>query len=160
MDIFGDNKKGIDQIVNLPDLSKSNLLSIATSVVDAVNDGNEDALEQFLKAKGLSELSAAIMDGLKYEAVREASKYSESQTILGCGVSVKSGSKKYDFSNNPEWVDLVKKIDELSTKKKELEKLMIDASNYAQVVDKDGVIVPAAVIVSSGADTLMIKLPK
>lgn len=142
------------------EISKSGLAKVASQVIEPVMEGKVDALETFIKAKGLLEIATNVMDGVKEEALNEASKYSKEDKILGCGFLVKSVANTYDYSNNEEWVILNEKINELKVLQKEIEKKMVVAMGYSEMVDKDGIVIEPAVIKKAGGDTLQINIPK
>jgi hypothetical protein len=142
------------------ELSKSGFAKVANQVIEPVMAGEVDALHTFIKAKGLLEIATAILDGVKEEALNEASKYSKEDKILGCGFLVKSVANTYDYSNNEEWVRINEQINELKAVQKEIEKKMVIAMGYSEMVDKDGVVIEPAVIKKAGGDTLQINIPK
>ena len=142
------------------ELSKSGFAKVASQVIEPVMAGEVDALQTFIKAKGLLEIATVILEGVKEEALSEASKYSKEDKILGCGFLVKSVANTYDYSNNEEWVRLNEQINELKAVQKEIEKKMVIAMGYSEMVDKDGVVIEPAVIKKAGGDTLQINIPK
>lgn len=142
------------------ELTKSGLANVALEAIQPVMDGKVDALETFIKAKGLLEIASSVMEGVKEEALSEASKYSKEDKILGCGFLVKSVANTYDYSNNEEWSIINEKINKLKLEQKEIEKKMVIAMGYSEMVDKDGVIIVPAVIKKAGGDTIQINIPK
>jgi 3-phosphoglycerate kinase len=142
------------------ELSKSGFAKVASQVIGPVIAGEVDALQTFIKAKGLLEIATVILDGVKEEALNEASKYSKEDKVLGCGFLVKSVANTYDYSNNEEWSIINEKINELKAVQKEIEKKMVIAMGYSEMVDKDGVVIVPAVIKKAGGDTLQINIPK
>ena len=73
MNIF--DKKQQEIVIDLENITKSSIAEVSDKIIANVMDGNEDALKAYIKAKGLSELSSIIIDGLKEEAIKEAEKY-------------------------------------------------------------------------------------
>lgn len=142
------------------EISKSGLANVALQAIQPVIDGEVDALETFIKAKGLLEIASNVMEGVKDDAIKEASKYSKEDTLLGCGFLVKSVANTYDYSNNDEWVRLNEQINKLKAEQKEIEKNMVIAIGYSEMVDKDGVIIEPAVIKKAGGETIQINIPK
>ena len=142
------------------ELSKSGFAKVASQVIEPVMAGSVDALQTFIKAKGLLEIATVILEGVKEEALNEAAKYSKEDKVLGCGFLVKSVANTYDYSNNEEWSIINEQINELKALQKEIEKKMVIAMGYSEMVDKDGVVIVPAVIKKAGGDTLQINIPK
>lgn len=157
MDIFG--KKEDALIINLEKISKSYISDISQKIVNNVVDGNADPMQEYIKAKGLSELSAQIMDGLKDEAIREAEKYADGDKILGCKFQVKNTPTTYDFSHDDEWRILNQEIENLKARQKQREKKMFDAMKYVELTDEYGELIPAAEIKKQGGQTIAITIP-
>jgi hypothetical protein len=158
MDIFKETKTGLE--IALDNMSKASLKNIASNVITNVEDGNANALREYIKAKGIIELATSITDGLKAAAISEAEKYSSNDKMLGCSFQVKSVPYSYDFSHDAEWSSLQEQIDALKETQKQREKKMIDAMRYSELVDEYGEVVPAAIIKSGGGQTVSITIPK
>lgn len=159
IDIFKEEDKGM--VIALDNISKANLSNMANQVVfNCIDYGNEDPLEAYIKAKGLAEIADGIMAGLKDHAIKEAYKFEKDQKLMGCTVVVKSTPTTYDYSHNEEWVALSNEIAKLTEKRKEIEKAMVQAMNYAEVIDADGVVVEPAVVKKAGGETIQITIPK
>lgn len=157
MDIF--NKKEEAIVVNLDTITKSYLTDISQRIISNVMDGESDPMQEYIKAKGLSELSSQIMDGLKDEAIREAEKYSGEDKIFGCKVQIKSTPTTYEFSHDDEWAVLNREIENLRAKQKEREKKMLDAMKYSELTDEYGEIIPPAEVKKQGGQTIAITIP-
>lgn len=158
MDIFKETQTGLE--IALDNMSKASLKAMAANVIENVENGNADALHEYIKAKGIVELATAITDGLKAEAIREAEKYSSEDKVFGCSVQVKSVPYTYDFSHDGEWKSLQLQIDALKERQKEREKKMIDAMKYSELTDEYGEVIPPAKIKSGGGQTVSITIPK
>ena len=162
VDIFEENNIVPENILDFKNINKSALGNISGAVVDKVSSGDDDPLEVYIKAKALEFVVSNIIKDVKAEALNEAEKYGKDDAkLLGCDFIVKNGATKYSFDHDEEWCRIKNEIKELSEQLKAREKLMIDATKYAQVVDKDtGEVVPAAEIQSMGASILTITIPK
>jgi hypothetical protein len=159
MDIFKETNTGLE--IALDNMSKASLKKMAANVIDNVEQGNADALEEYIKAKGIVELATSITDGLKAEAIKEAEKYGNEDKILGCSFQVKSVPYTYDFSHNEEWLLLNAHLDATKRQMKEIETKMIDAMRYAEIIDdRTGEVIPPAKIKSGGGQTVSITIPK
>jgi len=152
MNIFEERNEGL--ILNLESLTKSSLKSFADKIVNNVHEGNANALEEYIKAKGLSEALDIIIESLKSDAVDEAEKYQGEQKIMGCTVLVKNTPVSYDYSHNPEWVELNGKIELLKLQQKEIEKKMVLSLAY----NIEGV--EPAVIKKDSSQTVQVTIPK
>jgi hypothetical protein len=157
MNIFSKKEEGI--VINLETITKSYLSDVSQRIIGNVMDGNADPMQEYIKAKGLSELSNQIMDGLKDEAIREAEKYPDGDKILGCKFQVKSTPTTYDFSHDDEWRILNQEIENLKARQKQREKKMFDAMKYVELTDEYGELIPAAEIKKQGGQTIAITIP-
>jgi len=157
MNIFEDNN-GL--ALSLDNMSKSAINEIANRIVTNVSDGHTNALQEYIKAKGLSELSDIIVSGIKDLAIDEASKYEDGASVLGCKFQVKSLSDSYDFSNDDEWNLLNQELTRIKDRMKQREKQMIEAMNYSEIVDNNGEIIPSAILKKRGGKTIAITIPK
>jgi hypothetical protein len=158
MNIFETKETGLS--INLGRLSKQQVGTMAQSIVENVMEGNEYALEQYVKAKGLAEIANAIVDGLKELAIREAENYTSEDKILGCTVQVKSTATTYDFSHSQEWAMLNAHLEATKKKLKYIESQMVEAMNHQQMVDVDGVLIEPAKIKKPGGTTIAVNIPK
>jgi hypothetical protein len=152
MDIFEERNEGL--ILNLENLTKSSLKSFADKIVNNVNEGNANALEEYIKAKGLSEALDIIIESLKTDAVSEAEKYIGDQSVMGCKVLIKNTPVTYDYSHNPDWVELSGKIELLKLQQKEIEKKMVLSLAYSI----EGV--EPAIVKGGGGQTIQVTIPK
>lgn len=152
MDIFEERNEGL--ILNLESLTKSSLKSFADKIVNNVNEGNANALEEYIKAKGLSEALDIIIESLKKDAVDEAEKYIGDQPVMGCKILIKTTPVIYDYSHNKEWTEISSKIESLKLQQKEIEKKMVLSLSYSI----EGV--EPAVIKGGGSQTIQVTIPK
>jgi hypothetical protein len=162
-DIFEEHKEIVPtNILDFTEINKSALGKMSGAVVDKVASGDENALDTYIKAKALEVVVSNIIKDVKAEALDEAEKYEKGDgKLLGCEFIVKNGATKYSFDHDEDWSNIDKQIKELTEKRKAREKLMIDATKYAQVVDKDtGEVVTPAEIKSASASILTITIPK
>jgi hypothetical protein len=159
MDIFKEDSTGM--VIALDNLSKANLSKMANEIVlTSIEGGYEDPLESYIKAKGLSEIADGIMTGLKDYAMKEAYRYEKDQKVLGCSVLVKATPNTYDFSHNPSWVHLNNEINRLKAEQKEIEKQMILAIGYSEMISADGELIEPATIKKAGGETIQVTIPK
>ena len=159
MDIFKEDSTGM--VIALDNLSKANLSKMANEIVlTSIEGGYEDPLEAYIKAKGLSEIADGIMTGLKDYAMKEAYRYEKDQKVLGCSVLVKATHNTYEFSHNPSWVHLNNEINRLKAEQKEIEKQMILAIGYSEMISSDGELIEPATIKKAGGETIQVTIPK
>lgn len=158
MDIFKETQQGLT--LTLDKISKSIITDYSQKVVHNVMEGNEYALEQYIKAKAVSEIANSIMDGLKELAIQEADNYNPNDKVSGCSFQIKSVASTYDFSHDDEWRSIQEDMEKLKNLLKAREKQMIDACNYAELVDKNGEVIPPAVVKKPGGSTIAIVIPK
>lgn len=161
MDLFETKKNSIaDVVLSFDSINKSNIENVAHQVSKAVMEGNEYAITAYIKAKALEEIATSIQEKIKPYAVEEAERGGSDSKVLGCDVLVKSTPSKYKYDSSEEWCELTAQIEKLTERKKEIEKQMVTAMNYAELVDSDGVIITPAVIDKPGYQTIQVKIPK
>lgn len=160
MDLFEKKNNSIaDVVLSLDSINKSSIENIAHQVSKAVMEGDEYAITAYIKAKALEEIASSIQEKIKSYAVEEAERVGGSK-VLGCDIVVKSTPNKYNYDSSSEWCELTAHIEKLTERKKEIEKQMVLAMNYAELVDNDGVIVIPAIIEKAGYQTIQVKIPK
>jgi hypothetical protein len=162
MDIFAEDNKPAPILLEFSKINKAALGELSGAVVDKVASGDDSALETYIKAKALEFVVTEIISDVKAEALDEAEKYErDDSNILGVDFMVKNGATRYSFDHDDEWNEINDEIKKLTAKRKAREKIMIDATKYAQVVDENtGEIVTPAEVKSSGGSILNITIPK
>lgn len=158
MNIFEFKEEGV--VFSLESMTKATISEIGNKIIKNVVEGNTDALQEFIKAKGLYELSEVIVSGIKELAIDEASKYSDGEAVLGCKFQVRSLADSYDFSHDSEWAIISNEMELLKTKLKAREKKMLDAMGYSELVDDSGEVIPPAIVKKKGGKTIAITIPK
>jgi hypothetical protein len=158
MNIFEEKETGLS--INFDTITKEYIDKLSSSVAHSVMEGNEYAIEQYVKAKGIAEMASSIMEKIKDLAVSEAENYSDGEKVYGCGIQVKSSPNTYDFSHDDQWKMINQKIESLKVILKEREKEMINAIGYSQLVDSEGEVIPPAKIKKQGSKTIAISIPK
>ncbi len=159
MDIFNeDSNAGIAFAPGK--ITKESIDLKAVSIITDVFNGNLCPLETYIKSKAISDVAASICKEIKEEAISEADKYSSDDKVLGVTFTSKNLANTYDFSDNPEWNSMKEELDELKASMKAIEGQMIQAMDYAEMVDKDGVVIIPAKIKKHGGNTIAITIPK
>ncbi len=159
MDIFNeDSNAGITFAPGK--ITKESIDLKAGNIVTDVFNGKLCPLETYIKSKAISDVAASICREIKEEAISEADKYSSDDKVLGVTFTSKNLANTYDFSDNPEWNSMKEKLDELKVSMKVIEGQMIQAMDYAEMVDKDGVVIIPAKIKKHGGSTIAITIPK
>lgn len=158
MDIFKEENNSVS--IALDRLSKAYLSNLASAVVRKVDEGEESALEQYIKAKGVADLASEIMDKLKESAMDEAQDYGDTDKVLGCQFQVRNNANSYDFSHDNTWRYLNDTLASVKEDMKIREKQMLDAMKYAELVDDNGEVITPAVLKKAGGTTIAIVIPK
>lgn len=141
-------------------ITKESITLKANSIIGDVFSGNLCPLETYIKSKAISDVASSICKEIKEDAISEADKYSTDDKVLGVTFVTKNLATTYDFSHDSEWVEMSKELNELKSKMKSHEEKMIQAMNYAEMVDKDGVVVIPAKVKKAGGTTIAINIPK
>lgn len=159
MDIFNENSSA--GIAFSPGtITKESITLKANSIIGDVFSGNLCPLETYIKSKAISDVAASICSEIKEDAISEAEKYSAEDKVLGVGFATKNTASTYDFSDDSEWVRMDAEIKHLKSKMKAYESKMVQAMDYAEMVDRDGVIITPAKIKKAGGTTIAITIPK
>jgi hypothetical protein len=120
-----------------------------------------DPIDTYIKGKELEEISKEIMAETKQSAIELLSESEENRiNHSGCWISTKAVAPAYDFSDNPEWVELNFKIKQLEADRKKIEVLMIEASKYGELKDSEGRKITPAKISREASVTLQVTIPK
>jgi hypothetical protein len=122
---------------------------------------NTDPIDAYLKGKELEEISKEIMAHSKEDAIEVLKSLDDKKAKAnGCWVATKAVAPSYDFSDNPEWVELNFKIKQLEADRKKIETLMIEASRYGELKDTEGRKITPAKISREASVTLQVTIPK
>ena len=134
--------------------------TIRQSALAFINE-NTDPIDTYMKGKELEEISKEIMAETKQPALDILMSSDDNKVkVNGCFISTKAVSPSYDFSDNPEWVELNFKIKQLEADRKKIEALMIEASKYGELKDSEGKKITPARISREGSVTLQVLIPK
>jgi hypothetical protein len=159
MDIFNEDSSA--GIAFSPEaITKESITLKAGNIVSDVLNGHLCPLETYIKSKAISDVAASICKEIKEDAISEADKYSSEDKVLGVTFATKNTANTYDFSDDSEWVRMDAEIKYLKSKIKAYEAKMIQAMQYAEMVDKDGAIITPAKIKKAGGTTIAITIPK
>jgi hypothetical protein len=114
-----------------------------------------------MKGKELEEISKEIMAEAKQSALDILTSSDENKVkINGCWVTTKAVAPTYDFSDNPDWVELNFKIKQLEADRKKIETMMIESNKYGGLSDSEGMKIIPAAISREGSITLQVTIPK
>lgn len=120
-----------------------------------------DPIQSYLLAKEFEEISKEIMARAKEEAIEILASSDEKRiNHNGCWLMAKNLSATYDYSNNPEWVELNFKIKQLEADRKKIEALMIEATRYGELKDTEGKKIIPATITKEPSLTIQVTIPK
>ena len=159
MDIFNEGFS-VDTLHAPDKITKESIDYKAGNIVTDVFNGKMCPLETYIKSKAISDVAASICREIKEEAISEAEKYSTDDKVLGVGFATKNTASTYDYSDDSEWVRMDAEIKHLKSKMKAYEAKMVQAMDYAEMVDKDGVVITPAKIKKAGGTTIAITIPK
>jgi len=134
--------------------------TIRQSALAFINE-NTDPIDTYMKGKELEEISKEIMAETKQPALDILMSSDENKVkVNGCFISTKAVSPSYDFSDNPEWVELNFKIKQLEADRKKIETMMIESYRYGGLSDSEGRKIAPAKISREGSVTLQVLIPK
>ena len=153
-----EQSKSLALVISNP--TKTDIKSLAAITIAQIKQSDESYLDKYIQAKAMEEVVKIIIDGIKDDARGEAEKLGKEEKYLGCAVSVKNLPDKYSFEENEEWVKLKAQTETIAKRIKEIEKEMIQAVGFANMVTTDGEVIIPAKLVSYGGTTLAITIGK
>lgn len=145
--------------LSLQACTKANIERIGQAVIHQVKEGYADPVEEFIKAKALTQLAEQIIKGTQ-ESTINAMRGAKTYEHKGVHMTFKSGARKYDFSDNPDWAKLNEQLEETKAAMKVIEDLMKKAMDFTNVTDEFGVVIPPARVVGGSADSVSVAIPK
>lgn len=122
---------------------------------------SDSPIDNYLRAKELEEVAKEIMAEVKQPAIDLLVSSDDSKVKLnGCWITTKAVAPTYDFSDNPEWIELNFKIKQLEADRKKIETMMIESYRYGGLSDSEGRKITPATISREGSITLQVTIPK
>jgi len=148
--------------LSLPDgnINKTVLNGIAKAyVANAIEAGDIDMIDIYVKAKSTVELMNAVAKESKSRAEEEVARGGkEGVKVFGVKAEIASVATKYDYSEDIGWVDRKKKLDEAKAELDAYQDAMKQAMKYEGVSIEGEVVEPAKAI--GGGETIKITIPK
>lgn len=126
----------LPRLIQAGEATKSVLSDLAAEVADDVS-GNGLTLSAFGRIKYIKEFISKLEDALKDEAVDEALKYGRDGVIDGMKFEIGATAATWDYSGCSAWVELKSQEDQISEKRKRLEKKMQVLSGTVNAVDEE-----------------------
>lgn len=127
----------------------------------AIIGETDNPIDSYIRAKELEEVAKEIMAETKQSAIELLSQSDDNRiNHSGCWISTKAVAPAYDFSDNPEWVELNFKIKQLEADRKKIETLMIESTKYGELKDTEGRKITPAKISKEASVTLQVTIPK
>lgn len=133
--------KELEQLRSLP-ASKQSIALFAEKVIDALKEGEINALDLLRYLKGFEKLHEAIKKTLDSKAVEEAGKYNSKEAITpyaGVKFEVAELGTKYNYENcgDPVWQRLKAAAESASIALKDRETFLKALKDSIEVVDED-----------------------
>jgi hypothetical protein len=95
------------EIIKLPTFSETALTALADNICTDIETGLGKALNAYIQAKALDELSKKIIDRIKSLAIDEAENYSKAESTLnGASFTLSSTPVNLDFEADDEYRQL------------------------------------------------------
>ena len=122
---------------------------------------NNDPIENYVRAKELEEVAKEMMAECKQSAIEMLMESDNGKVKSnGCFLATKTVPATYDFSDNPDWVELNFKIKQLEADRKKIETMMIESYRYGGLSDSEGRKIVPAKVFREGSITLQVTIPK
>jgi len=112
-------------LINTTEFSKKEIASSSRKIINSVENGSIDVIELYIQMKRITEIMSTAM---KNEVVKQAlidrvENYNKSdRSFHGVDIQLRNGVDKWDFRADPEWFHIKSQIDELTDRKKLIEK--------------------------------------
>lgn len=128
-------------VLSLFNTSKEGIERFSNQIIEAVTNGNVDALRVKAYLKTLQEIAERIDKGTKYEQAMEASKYPENKPfmIAGCEMVHTSVHTAYEFAacNDSQWDELQVLKNGIKDKIEAREKFLKAIKERTSIVDEE-----------------------
>ncbi len=100
------------QQITIPEnLSKDTISELINSLVQKVNDGDENPLQTLVRLRFMKNVIEGAEERIKGFAAQEAAKLDKKgDMVLGVSVRHSEGRRNYDYSEDKTWVDLKEKM--------------------------------------------------
>jgi hypothetical protein len=127
------------------------MLEKAQVIVQTVENGYTSALQMYIQAKYINEVTAQILEKLKGAAYTEAELYNSGErTIAGVDFDTRKGSERIDYDADPEYARLKAQLKERETLLKQAVKVK------GKVVDEStGEVIPVVPVTVSPASVVI-----
>jgi hypothetical protein len=150
------------QGLSLPggNISKSELSETAkTYVTNAIEQGEVDIIEIYVKAKATIELMNEVAKAARFRAEDEvAAAGKEGVKVFGVKAEVASIPTKYSYDHDIGWQDRKEKLDQAKEELNAYQDAMKQAMKYEGVAMEGEIVEPAKV--SGGGETIKVTIPK
>lgn len=129
-------------LINPKEFSKAEIVSSSNKIIEYIENGDIDPIELFIQMKRISEIMSLAMKSEKVtsdliDAVERHAK--TDREFYGVDLQIRNGIAKWDFSSDPEWSEIQDQIDNLTKKKRLIEKsLKANHEAHRSSITEDG----------------------
>ena len=136
---------------------KDQIEQAIADTVQAVEDGNADALKAFINLKAVATTITQALKQIEDAAMEELLNYPKGKAELeGAKVEVRSSAGRWDFKGIQEWISVNHTLKNIEADAKEAARL---AERGKIMYDEDGVEVQPAEF-TAGKETIYVTLPR
>ena len=136
---------------------KEQIEQAIADTVQAVEDGNADALKAFIHLKAIAATVAQALKQIEEAAMEELNNYPKGKAELeGAKVEARATAGRWDFKGIQEWISVNHTLKNIEADAKEAAKL---AERGKVMYDEDGVEVQPAEF-TAGKETIFVTLPR
>lgn len=142
-------------------ITRAEIKKKAEDTIESVNEGHVSAIDTYLHVRAIKEVCDAVEKGIKNTVVDSIDGlHKDEREMRGVRFELTNGRTTYGFSHDDTWNELQEQLTELKDKIKKHEKAMIDAIEYSEVYDDDGVQVEKATVTGGRDRILKMLIPK
>ena len=129
----------IDNDLDVLSLSKKDIQAFSESIVRNFDESSKDPLQVLAFVSKMKTMLDAIEKGLTEKSMNDLHSYGGKKEAFGIDFQISEVGVKYDYSENIKWIELQNQINELETKRKEMESFIKGIkSSFTQVDEETG----------------------
>lgn len=124
-------------------MGKDQILAQASEAIANFDTSLTDPIKQLAIVKKLQLLVDTLEKGIKEKTLEELERNGGKYVAFNCDFQVAEVGVKYDYSNNSEWVKIQDQINDLESKRKEVEKFIkaLGSMSMTEVNEETGEVI-------------------
>lgn len=129
----------MDSDMEILSLSKKDLVRTGEMLVNNFDASSKDPLQMLAFVSKMKLMLDTIEKGLVDKSINDLNQYQGKKEAFGIDFQISEVGVKYDYSENQKWVELNQEIQDLDSKRKEMESFIKGIkSSFTQVDEETG----------------------